>query len=113
MSGWLNCVIRAPKSARRRRAAWPRCTRRATQPLAVRARARPSSFRSGASATAAAGGAGGPGGPGAAQYERYEKVARLGEGTYGVVYRARDRQRGVDVALKKVRRGDARGLPCA
>lgn len=41
---------------------------------------------------------------------RYEKIAKLGEGTYGVVYRARDRVRECFVALKKAcqRRGTAR-----
>lgn len=33
----------------------------------------------------------------------YEKLHRLGEGTYGVVYKARDRRTGEIVALKKVR----------
>lgn len=32
----------------------------------------------------------------------YEKIHRIGEGTYGVVYKARDRATGQIVALKKV-----------
>ena len=32
----------------------------------------------------------------------YEKIEKLGEGTYGVVYRAKDRHRNCLVALKKV-----------
>lgn len=35
--------------------------------------------------------------------ERYEKIDRVGEGTYGVVYKARDRNNSSFVALKKVR----------
>jgi serine/threonine protein kinase len=34
---------------------------------------------------------------------RYERTDRLGEGTYGVVYRARDKLKNTMVALKKVR----------
>lgn len=34
---------------------------------------------------------------------RYEKIEKLGEGTYGVVYKAKDKARDVFVALKKVR----------
>lgn len=33
--------------------------------------------------------------------ERYEKVGRVGQGTYGVVYKARDRETGEYVALKR------------
>lgn len=34
---------------------------------------------------------------------QYEKIERVGEGTYGVVYKARERQTGAIVALKKIR----------
>ena len=33
--------------------------------------------------------------------ERYEKVGRVGQGTYGVVYKARDKETGDMVALKR------------
>jgi len=33
--------------------------------------------------------------------ERYERLARLGEGSYGVVFQCRDRQTGKLVAVKK------------
>ncbi|CAK9228550.1 unnamed protein product [Sphagnum troendelagicum] len=36
-------------------------------------------------------------------WEKYEKVEKIGEGTYGVVYRARDRVTNETVALKKIR----------
>ncbi|KAK9819225.1 hypothetical protein WJX74_008630 [Apatococcus lobatus] len=35
--------------------------------------------------------------------ERYEKIDKIGEGTYGVVYKARDRKDGQIIALKKIR----------
>ncbi|TPX31035.1 hypothetical protein SmJEL517_g05547 [Synchytrium microbalum] len=35
--------------------------------------------------------------------ENYEKVEKIGEGTYGVVYKAKDRTTGTIVALKKIR----------
>jgi len=34
---------------------------------------------------------------------QYEKIERVGEGTYGVVYKARDRRTNMIVALKKIR----------
>ena len=33
--------------------------------------------------------------------ERYEKIARIGEGAYGVVFKCRNRQTGEVVAIKK------------
>ena len=42
----------------------------------------------------------------------YEKLGRIGEGTYGVVYRARDKRDGSIVAMKKVRMDRERdGMP--
>ena len=35
--------------------------------------------------------------------ELYEKIEKIGEGTYGVVYKARDRASNAVVALKKIR----------
>jgi len=35
--------------------------------------------------------------------EQYEKLQKIGEGTYGVVYKARDKQSGRFLALKKIR----------
>jgi len=34
--------------------------------------------------------------------EKYEKLEKLGEGTYGVVYKAKNRQTGNIIALKKI-----------
>lgn len=39
----------------------------------------------------------------ASQIERYKKLEKLGEGTYGVVYKAQDKVTGEIVALKKIR----------
>lgn len=42
----------------------------------------------------------------------YEKLHRIGEGTYGVVYKARERKTGEVVALKKIRFEHSRdGVP--
>lgn len=35
--------------------------------------------------------------------ERYQKMEKVGEGTYGVVYKAKDRVTNEIVALKKIR----------
>ncbi|PRQ56189.1 putative protein-serine/threonine kinase CMGC-CDK-Pl family [Rosa chinensis] len=35
--------------------------------------------------------------------DKYEKVEKIGEGTYGVVYKARDRLTNETIALKKIR----------
>ena len=44
--------------------------------------------------------------------ERYQRLDVLGEGTYGVVYRATDRETGKTVALKKIRLDDSNeGIP--
>ena len=39
----------------------------------------------------------------ASQIDRYQKMEKLGEGTYGVVYKAIDKITGETVALKKIR----------
>ena len=39
----------------------------------------------------------------ASQLDRYQKIDKLGEGTYGVVYKAIDKVTGETVALKKIR----------
>jgi cyclin-dependent kinase len=44
--------------------------------------------------------------------ERYQKVEKIGEGTYGVVYKARDIQSGDIIALKKIRlEAEDEGVP--
>ena len=43
---------------------------------------------------------------------RYHRVQKVGEGTYGVVYKARDNMKGTFVALKKIRiDGEDEGVP--
>ncbi|KAK8944775.1 hypothetical protein KSP39_PZI008445 [Platanthera zijinensis] len=37
------------------------------------------------------------------QMDQYEKVEKIGEGTYGVVYKARDKLTNETIALKKIR----------
>ncbi|KAJ1916258.1 Cyclin-dependent kinase catalytic subunit [Mycoemilia scoparia] len=44
--------------------------------------------------------------------ERYQKIDKVGEGTYGVVYKARDKETGEIVAMKKIRlEADDEGVP--
>ena len=35
--------------------------------------------------------------------ENFKKIEKIGEGTYGIVYKAKDLQTGKMVALKKIR----------
>jgi cyclin-dependent kinase len=44
--------------------------------------------------------------------DKYEKLERIGEGTYGVVYKARDLDTGAIYALKKIRlESEDEGIP--
>lgn len=44
--------------------------------------------------------------------ERYQRVSKIGEGTYGVVYKAKDKITNEVVALKKIRLDhDDEGIP--
>lgn len=44
--------------------------------------------------------------------EAYQKLEKIGEGTYGVVYKAKDRNNGQIVALKKIRlEAEDEGVP--
>ena len=46
------------------------------------------------------------------QKEKYEKIERIGEGTYGVVFKARDNTQKDIVALKKVKlENEDEGVP--
>ena len=46
------------------------------------------------------------------EIERYQRITNIGEGTYGVVYKARDKITNETVALKKIRlEHDDEGIP--
>jgi cyclin-dependent kinase 2 len=46
------------------------------------------------------------------EIERYQRITKIGEGTYGVVYKARDKITNETVALKKIRlEHDDEGIP--
>jgi serine/threonine protein kinase len=46
------------------------------------------------------------------QLDKYEKLQKIGEGTYGVVYKARNRETGQFIALKKIRlENEDEGIP--
>eukprot|EP00128_Syssomonas_multiformis_P006224 Colp12_sorted_trinity150504_noHs@6808 len=45
--------------------------------------------------------------------DKYEKIDKLGEGTYGIVYKARNKETGETVALKRIRLdSEEEGVPC-
>eukprot|EP01112_Ceratiomyxa_fruticulosa_P012184 TRINITY_DN3365_c0_g1_i2.p1 TRINITY_DN3365_c0_g1~~TRINITY_DN3365_c0_g1_i2.p1 ORF type:complete len:297 (-),score=27.03 TRINITY_DN3365_c0_g1_i2:261-1151(-) len=45
--------------------------------------------------------------------EKYNKIEKLGEGTYGIVYKAKNRETGEIVALKRIRLdSEDEGVPC-
>ena len=51
-------------------------------------------------------------GSGMASISDYEKSEKIGEGTYGVVYKARNKKNGKFVALKKIRlESEEEGVP--
>jgi len=50
--------------------------------------------------------------PGATGIDRYIRIEKVGEGTYGVVYKAKDKTNGNLVALKKIRlENEDEGVP--
>jgi len=45
--------------------------------------------------------------------DKYQKLQRIGEGTYGVVYKAKHREHGTILALKRIRlESEDEGVPC-
>lgn len=44
--------------------------------------------------------------------EDFQKIEKIGEGTYGVVYKAKNKKTGLLVAMKKIRlESDDEGIP--
>jgi len=44
--------------------------------------------------------------------DKYQKLQRIGEGTYGVVYKAKHREHGTILALKRIRlESEDEGVP--
>lgn len=44
--------------------------------------------------------------------ERYQKLEKIGEGTYGVVFKAKDKKSGKIIALKRIRlEAEDEGIP--
>jgi len=53
-----------------------------------------------------------PGGPAPARLEDYSKIEKIGEGTYGVVFKGRNKRTGEIVAMKKIRlESEEEGVP--
>ncbi len=45
--------------------------------------------------------------------DKYVKIDKLGEGTYGIVYKAKNKENGQIVALKRIRLdSEDEGVPC-
>lgn len=44
--------------------------------------------------------------------DRYQKLEKIGEGTYGIVYKAKDKKTGRIIALKRIRlEAEDEGIP--
>jgi cyclin-dependent kinase len=45
--------------------------------------------------------------------DKYQKIEKLGEGTYGIVYKAQNKESNTFVALKRIRlENEEEGVPC-
>jgi len=45
--------------------------------------------------------------------DKYKRIAKLGEGTYGIVWKAQNEETGQIVALKRIRlESEEEGVPC-
>lgn len=44
--------------------------------------------------------------------DQYERISKIGQGTFGIVYKAKDKLNGTIIALKKIRLGqEDEGVP--